>query len=126
MHSGGTRQEGQLKCISCRDPDQRAVGAHATHPLHTTVVQLVGSLDGGQPVRLAVDVPLWGDRAAEEDVLGESAILRIRHLLEQHRLSGQNCAFLRGLLESNRLLLRSSMIVDATTIDVPPSTKAGG
>ena len=57
------------------------------------------------------------------DALGVPTILRFRHLLEQHRLSEQIFALVRGLLESKRLLLKSGTIVDATIIDAPPSTK---
>jgi hypothetical protein len=57
---------------------------------------------------------------SEDAVPDESTILRFRHLLEQHRLSEQIFALVRGLLESKRLLLKSGTIVDATIIDAPP------
>ncbi len=52
-----------------------------------------------------------------------STILRFRHLLEQHQLTEQIFALVRGLLEQKRLLLKCGTIVDATIIDAPPSTK---
>jgi len=64
-----------------------------------------------------------GIELVEDAVPDESTILRFRHLLEQHRLSEQIFALVRGLLESKRLLLKSGTIVDATIIDAPPSTK---
>jgi len=64
-----------------------------------------------------------GIELAEDAVPDETTILRFRHLLEQHRLTEQIFALVRGLLESKRLLLKSGTIVDATIIDAPPSTK---
>jgi IS5 family transposase len=64
-----------------------------------------------------------GIELLEDAVPDESTILRFRHLLEEHRLSEQIFAQVRGLLESKRLLLKSGTIVDATIIDAPPSTK---
>ena len=59
----------------------------------------------------------------DDAVPDETTILRFRHLLEQHKLTEQIFALVRGLLESKRLLLKSGTIVDATIIDAPPSTK---
>jgi IS5 family transposase len=59
----------------------------------------------------------------DDAVPDESTILRFRHLLEEHRLTEQIFAVVRGLLEQKRLLLKSGTIVDATIIDAPPSTK---
>ena len=53
----------------------------------------------------------------------ETAILRFRHLLEQHRLTEGLFAEVRALLEEKKLLLKSGTIVDATIIAAPPSTK---
>jgi IS5 family transposase len=64
-----------------------------------------------------------GIELLEDAVPDESTILRFRHLLEEHSLSEQIFALVRGLLESKRLLLKSGTIVDATIIDAPPSTK---
>ena len=64
-----------------------------------------------------------GIELVEDAVPDESTILRFRHLLEQHRLTQQIFALVRGLLEQKRLLLKSGTIVDATIIDAPPSTK---
>ena len=59
----------------------------------------------------------------DDAVPDETTILRFRHLLEQHKLTEQIFALVRGLLEQKRLLLKSGTIVDATIIDAPPSTK---
>ena len=64
-----------------------------------------------------------GIELVEDAVPDESTILRFRHLLEQHKLTEQIFALVRGLLESKRLLLKSGTIVDATIIAAPPSTK---
>ena len=64
-----------------------------------------------------------GIELAEDAVPDETTILRFRHLLEQHRLTEQIFAEVRGLLEQKRLLLKSGTIVDATIIAAPPSTK---
>src|ERR1700728_1733447 len=64
-----------------------------------------------------------GIELVEDAVPDESTILRFRHLLEQHKLTEQIFALVRGLLEQKRLLLKSGTIVDATIIDAPPSTK---
>ena len=64
-----------------------------------------------------------GIELVDDSVPDESTILRFRHLLEQHRLTEQIFALVRGLLEQKRLLLKSGTIVDATIIDAPPSTK---
>ena len=64
-----------------------------------------------------------GIELAEDAVPDETTILRFRHLLEQHKLTEQIFAQVRGLLEQKRLLLKSGTIVDATIIAAPPSTK---
>ncbi len=64
-----------------------------------------------------------GVELLEDAVPDESTILRFRHLLEQHSLTQQIFALVRGLLEQKRLLLKSGTIVDATIIEAPPSTK---
>jgi IS5 family transposase len=53
----------------------------------------------------------------------ETSILRFRHQVEKHRLTGQLCVEVRQLLEEKKLLLKSGTIVDATIIAAPPSTK---
>ena len=60
---------------------------------------------------------------AADLVPDETAILRFRHLLEQHRLTEGLFAEVRALLEEKKLLLKSGTIVDATIIAAPPSTK---
>ena len=64
-----------------------------------------------------------GIELLEDAMPDESTILRFRHLLEQHQLTEQIFAQVRGLLEEKRLLLKSGTIVDATIIAAPPSTK---
>ena len=59
-----------------------------------------------------------------EDVIpDETTILRFRHLLEQHGLTGAIFDEIGGLLEARGLLLRAGTIVDATIIAAPSSTK---
>jgi IS5 family transposase len=53
----------------------------------------------------------------------ETTILRFRHLLEQHALTGAIFDEVKALLEERRLWLRSGTIVDATIIAAPSSTK---
>ena len=60
---------------------------------------------------------------AADLVPDETAILRFRHLLEQHQLTEGMFAEVRALLEEKKLLLKSVTIVDATIIAAPPSTK---
>ena len=59
----------------------------------------------------------------EEAVPDETTILHFRHLLEQHQLTEQLFALVRGLLEEKGLLLKAGTIVDATIITAPTSTK---
>jgi transposase, IS5 family len=59
----------------------------------------------------------------DDVVPDESTILRFRHLLEQHRLTGAIFDAIGGLLETRGLLLRAGTIVDATIIAAPSSTK---
>ena len=59
----------------------------------------------------------------EDQVPDETTILRFRHLLEQHRLTGAIFDAIGGLLETRGLLLRAGTIVDATIIAAPSSTK---
>lgn len=64
-----------------------------------------------------------GVELSEDAIPDESTILRFRRLLETHRLTEQVFALVRGLLESQGLLLKSGTIVDATIISAPSSTK---
>lgn len=64
-----------------------------------------------------------GIELGEEAVPDETTICRFRHLLEQHRLTEQLFALVRGLLERRGLLMKSGTIVDATIISAPSSTK---
>ena len=59
----------------------------------------------------------------DEVVPDETTILRFRHLLEQHQLTGAIFEAVGGWLEAHGLLLRSGTIVDATIIAAPSSTK---
>ena len=59
----------------------------------------------------------------DDVVPDETTILRFRHLLEQHQLTGAIFEAIGGLLEARGLLLRSGTIVDATIIAAPSSTK---
>ena len=53
----------------------------------------------------------------------ESTILRFRHLLEGHNLSGQLLATINATLATKGLMLRAGTVVDATLIAAPSSTK---
>lgn len=53
----------------------------------------------------------------------ETAILRFRHLLEEHGLSAQILTAVNGHLSERGLILRAGTIMDATLIDAPRSTK---
>jgi len=59
----------------------------------------------------------------DEVVPDETNILRFRHLLEQHQLTGAIFEAVGGWLEAHGLLLRSGTIVDATIIAAPSSTR---
>ena len=60
---------------------------------------------------------------SEDVVPDETTILRFRHLLEQHELTGKIFDAVRDLLTEKRLLLKAGTIVDATVIAAPSSTK---
>ncbi len=60
---------------------------------------------------------------SEDVVPDETTILRFRHLLEQHELTGRIFDAIRDLLTEKRLLLKAGTIVDATIIAAPSSTK---
>jgi len=64
-----------------------------------------------------------GVELGDDIVPDETTILRFRHLLEQHQLTGVIFDEIGGLLEARGLLLRSGTIVDATIIAAPSSTK---
>lgn len=59
----------------------------------------------------------------EDKVPDETTILRFRHLLEAHQLTGSMFEAVNGLLTEKRLLLRTGTIVDATILAAPSSTK---
>jgi IS5 family transposase len=59
----------------------------------------------------------------DDVVPDETTILRFRHLLEKHNLTGAIFEAIGGLLEAKGLLLRAGTIVDATIIAAPSSTK---
>jgi IS5 family transposase len=64
-----------------------------------------------------------GVELADDVVPDETTILRFRHLLETHRLTGAIFAAIKELLAAKRLTLKSGTIVDATIISAPSSTK---
>ena len=53
----------------------------------------------------------------------ETTILKFRHLLEKHALTGQMMNIINDTLEQRGLLLKGGTMVDATIIHAPPSTK---
>jgi IS5 family transposase len=59
----------------------------------------------------------------EDVVPDETTILRFRHILEKHGLTGEIFAAVGELLTEKRLLLKAGTIVDATIIAAPSSTK---
>jgi len=59
----------------------------------------------------------------EDVVPDETTILRFRHLLEVHELTGKIFERVKALLVGRGLLLKSGTIVDATIIAAPSSTK---
>jgi len=64
-----------------------------------------------------------GIELAEDAIPDESTIARSRRLLEHYRLSDRIFSQIRKLSEEKRLLLKSGIIVDATIIVAPISTK---
>lgn len=64
-----------------------------------------------------------GVELGDDVVPDETTILRFRHLLETHRLTGAIFAAVKELLAEKRLTLQSGTIVDATIISAPSSTK---
>ena len=64
-----------------------------------------------------------GVELGDDVVPDETTILRFRHLLETHQLTGAIFTAIQGLLEEKRLLLKQGTIVDATIIAAPSSTK---
>ena len=59
----------------------------------------------------------------QDTVPDETTILRFRHLLERHHLTGKIFQIVNDLLTERRLLLRGGTILDATIIAAPTSTK---
>ena len=53
----------------------------------------------------------------------ETTILKFRHLLEKHALTGQMMNTINDTLEARGLLLKGGTMVHATIIHAPPSTK---
>jgi IS5 family transposase len=53
----------------------------------------------------------------------ETTILKFRHLLEKHALTGQMMNIINDTLEQRGLLLKGGTMVDATIIHAPSSTK---
>ena len=73
------------------------------------------------------DVPLYrefaGLDAGASRLPDESTILRFRHLLEAHNLSGQMLGPINSTLAARGLMLKAGTAVDATLIAAPSSTK---
>ena len=72
------------------------------------------------------DVPLFREFAGlnwNTAVPDETTILRLRRLLEEHKLAPQILALVNELLGAKGLLLRAGTVVDATLIAAPSSTK---
>jgi IS5 family transposase len=64
-----------------------------------------------------------GVELSDDAVPDETTILRFRRLLEEHQLTEHIFGWVRGLLETNGLLMKTGTIVDATIISAPSSTK---
>lgn len=60
----------------------------------------------------------WDDRLPDE-----STILRLRHVLEKHKLAERILETVNLLLGAKGLMLRSGTVIDATLISAPSSTK---
>lgn len=80
--------------------------------------QAEDTLYDSESVRRFVGVEL-----SDDVVPDETTILRFRHLLEQHELTAQLFAEIRGLLAEKQLWLKAGTIVDATIVAAPSSTK---
>ena len=73
------------------------------------------------------DTPMFREVAqldiGEDNLPDESTILRFRHMLETHHLSGQILATVNAMLTARGLLLKQGTVVDTTLIAAPSSTK---
>ncbi|MDR6504119.1 hypothetical protein J2785_007314 [Burkholderia ambifaria] len=74
------------------------------------------------------DVPLYRKFAGLDNWMvrlpDESTILRFRHLLEKHKLAAQILVLVNDILRDKGLMLRAgTVVVDATLISAPSSTK---
>ena len=72
------------------------------------------------------DVPLLREFAGlgwDSRLPDESTILRLRHLLEKHKLADQILGVINDLLRDKGLLLKTGTVVDATLISAPSSTQ---
>ena len=76
------------------------------------------TLYDSESMRRFVGVDLSGNQIPDE-----STICRFRHILEGHRLTEQIFKVVTGLLERERLMLKTGTIVDATIVEAPTSTK---
>jgi IS5 family transposase len=63
---------------------------------------------------------------ADDAMPDETTILKFRHLLERHKLTGQMMNVINDTLEQRGLLLKGGTMVDATIIHAAPSTKNEG
>nr|WP_211164126.1 IS5 family transposase [Parazoarcus communis] len=64
-----------------------------------------------------------GPELADDAIPDETTILKLRHHLEKHGLTGQMMNIINDTLEQRGLLLKGGTMVDATLIHAPPSTK---
>ena len=72
------------------------------------------------------DIALFREFASlswDSRIPDESTILRFRHLLEKHKLTGEILAAVNELLRDKGLLLKAGTVVDATLISAASSTK---
>lgn len=64
-----------------------------------------------------------GLELVEDALPDETTILKFRHLLEAHQLTGKMMNVINEVLEQRGLLLKGGTMVDATIVAAPPSTK---
>ena len=73
------------------------------------------------------DVPLFREFVGlnwDSRIPDESTILRLRHLLEKHKLAEQTLVVINDLLRDKDLMLKAGTVVDATLIAAASSTKS--
>lgn len=99
-------------------------GDDAAHSLSAAVIDAQRAGHGGAAVG---HVTLQGVRSpgqVEYDAASRDAILRLRHLLEMHRLAEHLLRVVNDLMSRNALLLRrTGTAIDATLIAAPSLSK---